>query len=53
MLDTTLKKKYCPDCNREIDRPIKKGWVQCTKCLQLVIFDNWEPIKSVPKNLIL
>ena len=45
-----VRRANCPDCYRKIE-PIKDGYKQCNKCMQMVHFIDWKPIKAVPKDL--
>lgn len=46
-----VRRSNCPDCKRSIDA-VEYGYQQCNKCLQFVKFDNWTPVKAIPKELM-
>lgn len=46
----------CPHCNRKVEIPriyVEKGYVKCSKCLQIIEIEKNEPKKTIPKELVL
>lgn len=45
-----MTKINCPDCKKNTKTEVENGYQQCRGCHQLILIEDYKPVKCIPKN---